>query len=316
VRPLASPLAAALALTLAACSASPRSAVSATPAVPAAPTAVMAPVEPLAPASGAPAASSPADPLDALAWYQTAEESHRLAQSVFAAASRALEAALADPTWSALGQGAEAVALPPAVITDIDETLLDNSALQARFLLDGTRYTPAAFSAWVESAEAVALPGALDFARLAAARGVTLFYVTGRKADEEPGTRRNLLREGFALPDEPDVVLTRGERPEWGSDKESRRQDIARSYRVLLLLGDDLSDFVAGSRDATPERRRELASAVESRWGTSWFLLPNPLYGSWERALLGAQPGALSPEEVRARKRAALRRFAGALPPP
>ncbi len=303
--PSPAPLLATALLVVAGCSSAP------------APEPIVAPVAPVAITAPAPfVAPPPSDQLDALAWYQTSEEARRLSQAVFAAATTALEAALADPGWSALGQGPEAASLPPAIITDIDETLLDNSALQARFLADGTRYDPAKFKAWVSAAEAVALPGAVELAQLAEARGVTLFYVTNRDADEEPGTRRNLTSARFPLPATVDVVWMRGERPEWGSDKESRRQEVARSYRVLLLLGDDLGDFLPGSRDATVERRHELAEGANARWGRSWFLLPNPLYGSWERALLGAQPGTMPPEEVRARKRAALRRFEGPLPPP
>jgi 5'-nucleotidase (lipoprotein e(P4) family) len=277
-----------------------------------------APVEPppaVAPAlAPVPAAVEANDQLDALAWFQTAEEARRLSQSVFVAASRALEDALADPSWSALGQGAEAAALPPAVIADVDETVLDNSALQGRFIADGIRFDERIFGAWVEAAEAEAVPGAREFAELVRRHGVTLFYVTNRDGKHEEATRRNLERAGFELPAETDVVLTRGERPEWGSDKESRRRDVARSHRVLLLLGDDLNDFVSAYGAGLDERRR-LADAANARWGTSWFVLPNPLYGSWERALVGAAPQSRPVDDVRARKRAALRGFERAPPP-
>ena len=262
----------------------------------------------------APAAVEPNDQLDALAWFQTAEEAHRLSQSVYVAAARALEDALADPSWSALGQGAAASALPPAVIADIDETLLDNSALQARFVAEGVRFDERVFAAWVEAGEAEAVPGARAFAELLRRRKVTLFYVTNLDHEREAATRRNLERAGFALPGEIDVVLTRGERPEWGSDKESRRQDVARSFRVLLLLGDDLNDFVTAF-GAGLDERRALAEAATARWGTSWFVLPNPLYGSWERALVGAAPQSRPVDEVRTKKRAALRGFELQLPP-
>lgn len=254
------------------------------------------------------------DQLDALAWVQTSEEARRLSESIFAAALRALDAALADPAWSALGQGPEAAALPPAVISDIDETLLDNSALQGRFLTDGIRFDERIFTAWVEAGEALAMPGARQFAERLRARGVTLFYVSNRDLPQEAATRANLTRVGFVLPAEFDVVMLRGERPEWGSDKETRRREVARTHRVLLLLGDDLNDFVS-ARDASLERRRELAEAARERWGTSWFLLANPLYGSWERALVGASPQSRPAGEVRAKKRAALRRFDRPVPP-
>ena len=100
-----------------------------------------------------------------------------------------------------------------------------------------------------------------------------------------------------------------GERSDWVSDKESRRRLVAAGYRVLLLLGDDLNDFLSGVRDASVERRAELAAAHADRFGSSWFVLPNPLYGSWERALGVGAPEAESAEEKRARLLGRLRSF-------
>ena len=76
-----------------------------------------------------------------------------------------------------------------------------------------------------------------------------------------------------------------GERPEWTSEKTTRRAEVASSFRVLLLIGDDLGDFVSGAR-ARPEERVALVERYADRWQQSWILLPNPYYGSWERALL------------------------------
>jgi acid phosphatase len=71
----------------------------------------------------------------------------------------------------------------------------------------------------------------------------------------------------------------RGERKEWEADKASRREFIAHSYRVLLLIGDDLGDFISGHRGTPPERTNNALN--HNAWGTKWFLLPNPTYGSW-----------------------------------
>ncbi|MCB1035730.1 MAG: 5'-nucleotidase, partial [Acidobacteria bacterium] len=89
--------------------------------------------------------------------------------------------------------------------------------------------------------------------------------------------------------------LTRYEREEWQSDKETRRAEVARVYRVVLLVGDDLNDFISGGRAGVEDRQALFDSTLE-RWGQEWILLPNPMYGSWEKALtLGT--GDLSPQE-------------------
>ncbi len=99
-------------------------------------------------------------------------------------------------------------------------------------------------------------------------------------------------------------MLSKGERPEWGSDKGSRRAYVAASHRVLLLIGDDFGDFLSGAR-AGLEARRELAQAHRQRWGRSWIALPNPVYGSWERAITGGAEG----EEACRRKLDTLRGY-------
>jgi acid phosphatase len=260
--------------------------------------------------SAAPVAA-PAAPaverLHGLLWFQTAAEASLLQRQAFTAARAALDAALADPAWSALGQSEGARELPPAVIADIDETLLDNSPHEAWMVRAGRRFNSAEWQAWVEARQAIAIPGAAEFARYAAERGVTVFYVSNRDAPMEAATRDNLARAGFPLPAAPDVVLLRGERPEWASEKESRRREVAAAYRVLLLLGDDLADFLAGMRDAPLAVRAEAASAHEADFGRHWFVLPNPLYGSWESALDAGAPRPADDAERLARRLALLR---------
>lgn len=111
-------------------------------------------------------------------------------------------------------------------------------------------------------------------------------------------------RLGLTLSTEPDAVLSEGEAPfDWPSDKSSRRRYLAERYRILLLIGDDLRDFVVGAQD-TPEARMALAQHHRARWGVSWFLIPNPMYGTWETALF---PTGSSDNEALAAKRAWVR---------
>jgi 5'-nucleotidase (lipoprotein e(P4) family) len=247
--------------------------------------------------------------LDALLWFQTAEEHRQIRRETFRAAESALVAALADPTWSAVGQGPEAAGLPPAVITDVDETLLDNSAFEGGLLRAGKTFNEADWKAWVEARRASVLPGALEFARFAAAHGVTIFYVTNRDEPYEQATRDNLAAAGFPLRDDVDVILLRGERPDWVTDKESRRRFVASSYRVLLQLGDDLNDFVTGVDRAPVETRRAIADAHAELFGTRWFVVPNPLYGSWQRALTAGQPKPADAAEALRRELEQVRAF-------
>ncbi len=128
------------------------------------------------------------------------------------------------------------------------------------------------------------MPGAVAFVQEAIRYGVQVFYVTNRTADLEAATRRNLQAVGFPLPATLDVILTRGEQPEWASsDKEPRRAFLGRYYRILLQIGDQLGDFVSDPK-ARAEARQALVRRYRSWWGTRWIVLPNPQYGAWQRA--------------------------------
>ncbi len=227
--------------------------------------------------------------LDSLLWVQTSAEYDALASTTYRQAGEALDRALEDPSWSAIPEQAGAVAhLPPAVILDLDETVLDNSAFEGRLVKQRTSFSPLAWDDWMREAAARAVPGALEFIAQAHSKHVAILYVTNRHARQESSTRENLEKLGIPLPQDLDTVLTEGEPPfNWPSEKSSRREYLAGRFRILLLIGDDLGDFVAGARDA-PEQRVRLAREHSQRWGTSWFLLPNPMYGSWERSLLPA----------------------------
>jgi acid phosphatase len=211
-----------------------------------------------------------------------------------------LDAALADPAWTAaIEQTGDASKLPPAVVVDVDETVLDNSYYQARMVRDNTAYSSATWDPWVMEAKATAIPGAREFAQYAHARGVTIFYVTNRTANLEEATRTNLAAEQFPLSTDVDTVLTRGERPEWSaSAKGPRRTHVAATHRILLLVGDDLGDFVVDAA-GTPEERRGRTRMHEGWWGRRWIMLPNPTYGSWERAIIGN-----AADQLEARRRA------------
>ena len=240
-----------------------------------------------APAAAPSQAAAPAKVAlpDSLVWFRTSVEYRATALQAYRLAALMLDRALADGTWTAaLEQTGDFGSKPPAVILDVDETVLDNSESQERDVRDGTAYSEARWAVWCNERRAVPIPGALEFTRAAAAKGVAVFYVTNRDRALEQATRDNLAKFGFPLDPVRDTVFTRAERPEWAaSEKSSRRSRVAQDFRVLLLIGDDFGDFVAGARGTLAERRA-LVEAHAAMWGLKWIALPNPMYGSWKTA--------------------------------
>ncbi len=307
-RPL---LAAALALALAA-GAAGCAATSAGSAPEAGPTARR---DSLPVAGGATAAVNPAlGDVDATLWTQVSAEFRGASLQAYRLARLRLEEALGDSSWTAAREQEEPYRTkPPAVILDVDETVLDNSPYQARLIRLGGTYGPDTWDPWVREARAPAVPGALAFTRFARERGVRVFYVTNRDADLEPATRRNLERLGFPLADTLDVLLTEGERPGWDGTKVARREHVAEGHRILLLMGDNLGDFtdepqpgrwVRGEAVARPGGRPAREPRVGERWwGRRWIVVPNPVYGSWEDAALEGAGEAVPAELLRRKMR-------------
>ena len=228
-------------------------------------------------------------------YQQTAAE--RLAGSLqtFRSAKQALDNALADPSWSAL-PGQDIQNKKPAIIVDVDETVLDNTAYEARMILDGTKY-PEGWISWGKEAAATEVPGAKNFLNYAASKDVTIFYVTNRVVELKEATKENLTKLGIPWDQTKDTVLMRGEN-NWDSDKGPRRTLVGNEYRVLLMAGDNLGDFVdAKDNNLSPGNRKNIVEDYADYWGVKWFMLQNIAYGDWEGALYDFDY-SLSPDEV------------------
>ena len=244
--------------------------------------------------------------LNSILWVQRSGEYEALALAVYRQAREQLDRALADTAWTAaLEQTGEFSTLPPAIITDVDETVLSNAPYRARLVKDGVKGRLWLWRGWVEEAQAPAVPGALEFCQYAASRGVTVFYVTNRRKKIEKSTHKNLEALGFPMKEGVDVILTKEEEEDWVSNKRARRTKLAGRYRILLMLGDALHDFITDSREASNPERIAMTRKYGDYWGSKWFLVPNPMEGVWEQATYDFDTKT-TPQERRAAKVSAL----------
>lgn len=260
-----------------------------------------------------PNAPAPHEATLAVLWMQRAAEYLASCLQAYRTAATMLPELVADPSCTACleqGDRTRYETLPPAVVLDVDETVLDNSAFMARSVLDGrTKFDPQLWSAWVHEQQASAIPGALAYVQAATQLGVRVVYVTNRKADsqkdgavstEESDTRANLKKLGFPIVEGngDDVVLCSGEI----GDKAARRAKVCEQFRVVQLVGDNLGDFAPGTEPRKPEQtphgaavecaqverdRARLVDAFATWWGQRWILIPNPSYGGFETVVRG-----------------------------
>lgn len=228
----------------------------------------------------------PDERLHSTLWVQTSAEYAISTAQVYRMAIEQLDAAIDDPYWVALDYGDDPAGARPAIIIDVDDTVLDNSGHTARAILSRQGFNRESWSAWVREASAPAVPGAVDYLQHAADRDVAVIYLTNRHTDYDAATRDNLVAIGAPMRAGIDVLMSRRDEPGWTRDKTGRRRLAARQYRILQVVGDDLADFIQLPEGVNDEQRVELARARKDRWGREWFVLPNPIYGSWERALM------------------------------
>ena len=263
------------------------------------------------PAAVAKPATPADDNLNAVLWMQASAEYPAVTTTVYRAAADKLDAALKEKHWDALvtdERGNAATGLPPAVIMDVDETVLDNSPYQARLVREGKEYDEVTWDGWVAEKKARAVPGVVEFAKAASAKGVTIVYLSNRAVHLKDATIANLKAVGMPVKDD-SVFLGLGTVVEGceqnGSEKNCRRRLAGQQYRVLMQFGDQLGDFVQITAN-TPEGRAQLLDEYGDWFGERWFMLPNPSYGSWEPAVFNNQ-WAQPRESRREAKRAALR---------
>jgi 5'-nucleotidase (lipoprotein e(P4) family) len=229
------------------------------------------------------------------AWVLHSSDYEALTRQVYGVATRDLERFVADKSWSAMPGQEDAQDLPPAVILDVDETVINNVDFQVQF---ERPFTDRKLEMWDREHVAKPVPGVVEFVSAAHEAGIAVFYLTNRPcekyADEEsPCPQKQTVVDGIrelGLPVEPEFVSLALEQPGWTGEKVVRREFIARDYRVIMLIGDDFADFVPCARKSfyppctEPATRGSRAADVlkyQQYWGNGWYILPGPMHGSW-----------------------------------
>lgn len=171
---------------------------------------------------------------------------------------------------------------PLAIVTDIDETFLDNSPYAVTQAKIGNEFDPVSWHEWTSKGEAIAFPGSKDFFNYAASKGITIFYISNRDEQDKVGTVKNLKDLEFPFADNEHVVVKITT-----SDKEARRQKVAMNYEIVLLLGDNLNDFTGIFYKKSQSERNQITDDMAKEFGNKYIVLPNSGYGDWESALPG-----------------------------
>ena len=121
--------------------------------------------------------------VSAVLYMQKAAEYRALAYQAFNLARWQLDADFDKKTVKKLPK--EQRKKPRAVVVDVDETVLDNSAHQAELIKNRMPFNDNVWTGWVNKRAAKPIPGAVKFLKYAASKGVRVFYITNRKTVEK-----------------------------------------------------------------------------------------------------------------------------------
>ncbi len=169
---------------------------------------------------------------------------------------------------------------PKAIITDIDETILDNSAYAVHQAYQGLEYTSSSWYEWTDKSAADTMPGAAAFLKYIASKNIQVFYITNREDRERATTLKNLQHFGLPNADEIHLYTKLGT-----SSKEERRQQVMDRYEVVLLMGDNLADLSMLFDKKTEEERRKNTDMLAGEFGKKFIVFPNSNYGDWESSM-------------------------------
>lgn len=223
---------------------------------------------------------TPHDHAIAVRYQQASAEVRALQRQCYVLATLRLRAAVAEA-----GGGAGL-----AVVSDIDETILDNSAVMALAMHhDGMFQSLETWKRWEREGDPHLIPGAADFFALADSLGVTIFYLSDRFEENKLATIATLSRLGLPQVRAEQVLL-------FGPPKAERRAAVERDHRIILQLGDTMHDFDGAFAGAALEDQHRVAADHADRFGQDWIVFPNAAHGTWMQADLRPwQPSGAAP---------------------
>jgi 5'-nucleotidase (lipoprotein e(P4) family) len=244
------------------------------PKAPAAPVAAAAPAPPSAPA---PAASPAAAPRprpgggpglgDGIKWFRTAAEYKAITISVYRAATAAVTAASQGKprdSW--------------AVVLDADETVLDNSVFQRDLAAGTAPFTEDLWATFARQRSAVPVPGAKAFLDKVKELGGRIAIVTNRWNNLCEDTKENFRLQQIPFDSIACRVDTSDKDPRLAAAATGAAFGDGKAREVLAIVGDNIQDF-----PTLKQTLREQPDSAFDLFGVRYFVLPNPMYGSWQQ---------------------------------
>lgn len=164
-----------------------------------------------------------------------------------------------------------------AVSVDADETSIDNSLFNLE-IADAGFFDEETWITWVKRQDATPQPGVIAFLERVQELGGKVAVVTNRKARDCPDTEAVFKRRGIPY----DHIFCRkadirDKNPRWERIQTGRTELGWPPLEILVWVGDNIIDFPGLDQSVRLE-----PDGAFGAFGDRYFILPNPMYGSWE----------------------------------
>lgn len=223
--------------------------------------------------SGIAAVRTQAPTYYAIKWYRDSAERIAIYREIFLLGEMAIK------------QKVTAQHLKPhrwGIIIDIDETALDNSAWHYQRDIAGSTIP---FTSFAAEKQSHANPGVKKLTRFVHNLGGYVNFVSNRPGTLLKATRLNLRNQGIYFDQ---ILLDPSNQYSSLTDKNVRFNAImsGRSpshlprQKIVAWFGDNIQDFPKLKQSDMIEADPNGSSF--DQFGVSYFIVPNPIYGSWE----------------------------------
>jgi 5'-nucleotidase (lipoprotein e(P4) family) len=190
-----------------------------------------------------------------------------------------------------------------AIVIDIDETVLSNISYHEYLIKSGKEY-PYNWKNWLAKKEAKPLPGVRRFLNYLKKINIEIYYTSNRPVNFFNVTFENL--QNVKVPVKRKNILFLSD----NKNIEYRKKIFSEKDRkIILFIGDNLNDFSEIFNFQNMEKRRSLVDLKSEEFGRKFIILPNPIYGDWEKAILEYNDENLSNIKKNKLKRALLKGF-------
>ena len=199
----------------------------------------------------------------AILWVQRSAEFRGLCYQAYNMAAMEVDRAVArrkqeEKELREKRSGQAAPPRPLAVVLDIDDTIVSHAPLEMYYL--ERPEAKADYNAWNQwiARHKTLLPGAVDFMKHARAKGVQVFYVTGRGPQDKEVTLGFLREAGLPFAEETHLLMN-----DRSGSKMNHFTKLGRRYNIICYIGDNVADFpIDARREENEIKYREEENAV------------------------------------------------------